>query len=216
MSSAHINRAQQTAEKISSFRELPTGWHYGNGNAPSDETIQKALTLNSELALSGFSKTNAFPGIEGEIQVTAYHGPLYLEFTIEPDRGITFIYEHNGEEIEQKEKLDLRTAVQIIRTFRGRTWVLSESFIKGTTTPIREISKVLPSSHPAMGAKSQSLMMSVYPKEELQFVNISGSSTRTSQAYQPSFGKSQLLLFLKVTGSCNKQAPQGILATTTL
>lgn len=98
MSSAHINRARQTAEKIRSFRELPTGWHYGNGNAPSDETIQKALTLNSELALSGFSKTNAFPGIEGEIQVTAYHGPLYLEFTIEPDKGITFIYEHNGEE----------------------------------------------------------------------------------------------------------------------
>jgi hypothetical protein len=208
-------RLQKTAEKIVGFGDLPRGWHYGNGSAPSEEIIQKALKLNSELALSGFSKTNAFPGIEGEIQVTGYQGPLYLEFTIEPNGEVAFLYERDEKEIEYKEKLDLETAIEIIRHFRGLAWALSVSFIKSTTTPIREYSKASLSSHPVMVVESQPLMKNVYPGAEPVFASTLKSSTRKSPAYPRSFGKSQQMPFPKVTGSYKRQARQEIFATTT-
>jgi len=215
MSPAHPIRFQQTAEKIVSFRELPTGWHYGNGSAPSGETIQKALKLNSEMSLSGFSKTNAFPGIEGEIQVTAYHGPLYLEFTIESNGEIAYIYERNEEEIECKEKLDLETAIQIIRHFRGQIWALSVSFIESTMTPIREFSKALPSSRPVMEVESQSLTMSAFPKEGSAFANTLTDSIKTLQASRRYFGKFQPTNFLKITGLYSAPVQPAMSATTT-
>jgi hypothetical protein len=105
----------QTATKILSFRELPAGWHYGDGTPPADETIDAALRLNEEAAQAGFEKTNAFPGIEGEVQVTAWLGSLCLEFTIERDGRITFVQEQAQQEIASESALTLDEAVNRLR-----------------------------------------------------------------------------------------------------
>ena len=104
-------RLAQTTAKILGFAELPVGWHYGGGVPPAETTITAALKLNREAEASGFDKTNAFPGIEGEIQVTAYLGALCLEFTIERDGGITFVKEQDDQELAYESGLTLEEAM---------------------------------------------------------------------------------------------------------
>lgn len=114
-SAAEHEVVAQTAEKILSFSELPVGWHYGDGAPPANETIDAALRLNEEAAQAGFEKTNAFPGVEGEVQVTAWIGSLCLEFTIERDGRITFVQEQAQREIAYESALTLDEAVNRLR-----------------------------------------------------------------------------------------------------
>ncbi|MGH9842264.1 MAG: hypothetical protein ACREEM_26230 [Blastocatellia bacterium] len=109
--SATQDHVAQTTAKILGFGELPVGWHYGGGVPPAEPTIAAALRLNREAEELGFEKTNAFPGIEGEIQVTAYLGSLCLEFTVERDGGITFVKEQDDQEIAYESALTLDEAI---------------------------------------------------------------------------------------------------------
>lgn len=209
-------RIQQTADKIIGFENLPVGWHYGSGLAPSSETIQNALKLNTELETIGFSKTNAFPGIEGEIQTTAYCGSLYLEFTIEPDGKITYLCECNNQEMDYQSELGLDKAIEIIRSFRGnKLWALSVSFINSTMTPIKETSKASPLSPPVMEAGSQLSTRVVSPKVGSAFATTSTDIIGTLQGSHLSSGISQPISFQRITGSYSAQALPAIPATTT-
>src|SRR5712692_6131611 len=99
------DRIRQMDKKIINFQTLKAGWHFGEGIPPGSDAIHKALKLNSSLSAVGFKKTNAFPGVNGEIQVTAYHQSIYLEMTIEPDGLITFVYEDGDQEVEYRQML---------------------------------------------------------------------------------------------------------------
>ena len=83
----------ETAKKIQSFRNLPEGWHYGSGHPPTSEMMAKAIAYENFYQLLGFVKTGAFPGVDGEIMVTAYHGEHCLELTIELDGTFRFAHE---------------------------------------------------------------------------------------------------------------------------
>jgi hypothetical protein len=87
-----------TAEKIDSFSTLPKKWYYGSGAPPQHDTIESALWWNSKLIGAGFDKTDAFPGVNGEIMVTGYSGPHYIEVLVEPNLRIDLIYEINKQE----------------------------------------------------------------------------------------------------------------------
>lgn len=115
--------AAQTEAKILSFRELPVGWHFGGGAPPSQETIDSALRLNREAMLLGFEKTNAFPGIEGEIQVTAYLDTFSFEFTIERDGAITFVKEQADRELVYEQGLTLDEAINRLRAAGERNGI---------------------------------------------------------------------------------------------
>jgi len=167
------DRISQTAQKIENFRQLPVGWHFGSGVPPTGDTIQKAIALNRVAAQVGFTKTNAFPGVDGEIQITLYDDSVYLEFTIESDGTITFVYEHDNKEILYKEKLSLDEAVRKIQELRGATWVSSELFIDSITTPIKGGSQVLPLSHLVTGAGFPLSMKSVSYRSVPAFVSTS-------------------------------------------
>lgn len=69
-------------DKILSFKSLKKGWHFGEGVEFNESIIQKAILLNTEAKKAGY-RTNAFPGINGEVQVTCSFYELSLEFTIE-------------------------------------------------------------------------------------------------------------------------------------
>ncbi len=103
-----------TSKKIDGFKKLQSGWHYGSGIAPSDEVIKKAQSINLVAVFSGM-KTDAFPGIDGEIQVTCYPDGEYWAFTIEIDGSINFYRENKfGEEVEGLE-LSFNEAIKKIR-----------------------------------------------------------------------------------------------------
>jgi hypothetical protein len=112
-------------EKLRSFLDLPEGWCYQKGRAPSRKTVNAAVKLIEEASLS-LASTDVFPGADGEIQVSVYHKDHYLEFIIEPDYFISFVHEYGGEEVACKERLDLSEAVQELNFFGKEIWNLSE------------------------------------------------------------------------------------------
>lgn len=117
---------QTTDQRISDFLNLPQGWHYGEGNAPNEKTVHDSLLINNQATLLGL-KTEAFPGINGEIQINCYSKNKTLEFTIESTGKILLVEEESGIEISSQEDLTIEEALNFIRKEYGkRTWSLSE------------------------------------------------------------------------------------------
>jgi hypothetical protein len=102
-----------TASKIDSFSQLPQGWHFGEGGPLGLSTIQKAIKLHIKAKMCGL-QTDAFPGFNGEIQVSCYHGQETLTFTIEETGVISFLFERGTEEIEHAENLSVEWALDKI------------------------------------------------------------------------------------------------------
>lgn len=117
---------QTTDQKISDFLNLPQGWHYGEGNAPNENTVHDSLLINNQATLLGL-KTEAFPGINGEIQINCYSEDKTLEFTIESTGKILLVEEESGIEISSQEDLTIEGVLDFIRKEYGKEiWSLSE------------------------------------------------------------------------------------------
>jgi hypothetical protein len=183
------HRFQQIVKKVDSFSNLSNGWHYGQGVPPLTQVIDKAKKLNDLALRIGFKETNAFPGIDGEVQITAYFKNLYLEFTIPSDGLITYVYERDHQEIEY-EQITYDEAITKIKSFRGLIWALSELLVRSTSIPKRNASKVSPLNHLAQMAGSQSSIKSVPFKLVETSVPIYKSFTPKSQETLQYFGKS--------------------------
>lgn len=82
--------------KIEDFETLRAGWCYGEGMQFSKQSVDSARRVALSLLRQGFEQLDAFPGMNGEIRVTAYDGDSYFEFTIDPDDAVTFVCERNG------------------------------------------------------------------------------------------------------------------------
>jgi hypothetical protein len=97
--SAFLYRAfsHPTEEKIFNFSLLESGWNYGEGEKFSNEAIRSALKLHNEIIFRGFSRTDAFPGLDGEIQITIYEGAHYYAFELEKSGIWSVTHEINNE-----------------------------------------------------------------------------------------------------------------------
>jgi hypothetical protein len=127
-----------TAKKIREFSALPRGWYYGMGTGPSPRTIHIALAYLSALMVYGFSETDAFPGGDGEIMITAYSNSHCIEVTVDVDTTFTVSHQDGKESRFYEPGLsgiqacaELARIVEIIRQEECAT---SESFISSTTT----------------------------------------------------------------------------------
>lgn len=89
-----------TELKIREMGKLENGWHYGEGVALSDLAIDDVLQLHRHIVLSGLFQTDAFPGLDGEIQVTVYSDSHYFQFERAPGGDWEITHEDNDEEIE--------------------------------------------------------------------------------------------------------------------
>jgi len=206
---------ENTASRIKAFRQIQSGWHYGTGLPPSQETVNTALKLNVEARYAGFPKTNAFLGTDGEIRVTAYHGPLYLELTVEASGKVTLLLEQGDTEIAYEENLSLQEALAQMRKLRGLTWALSGLSISTTTTTIEGVSKVSLSSHPVMAAASLSLMQIAFYEQAQASANILRDTTKASQEPPLSSGTYIPGRFLRSAASSNKQTQEEMIAIIT-
>lgn len=131
----------ETEQKIRSFRSLSPGWHYGSGVAPTNDMIAKAVQYEALYRLLGYPITDAFPGADGEIMVTAYHGDFYVELTLETDGSFRFACEAPGSNEVYIEGLlafqAMHRLFDFTRRIKPETCRLYESFILATTmTPI--------------------------------------------------------------------------------
>lgn len=128
--------AVEVSLKIKSFRHLPKGWYYGEGVAASQDTVDTAAELHANAMILGLLKTDAFPGINGEIRITVYHGTIYLEFTIETDGLITFVREDYRRVTDSQTNLSLDDALNILRDAGREIWDSFGFSITGTTIGI--------------------------------------------------------------------------------
>lgn len=89
-----LKKQNKAPERVMSFYSLKNGWHYGEGVRPKDKTLWDAQQLLLAAKYYEVEKSNAFPGIAGEVQVF-----FYLEKS-----GVGF--EFNG---EKKVKVTIET-----------------------------------------------------------------------------------------------------------
>jgi hypothetical protein len=149
-----------TPAKIISFGELPVGWHYGEGTPAAPSAIDLAQDIYWILLSLGYKQTDAFPGIKGEVMITGYAGPRYVELIAETDSTISIELEFSGKEIYSEERRSLEEAVATLEQFSQEPepaegqWSTSDSYIQSTSTliPIRTASKAWLSEIPMEAA----------------------------------------------------------------
>jgi len=88
----------RTDEKIRSFGRMPVGWHYGKGVPARGDIIRVAREYLWHFLMMGYQETDAFPGVDGEIMVTAYRGDYCTEITIEADGTYSVGYQFKGKD----------------------------------------------------------------------------------------------------------------------
>jgi hypothetical protein len=105
-----------TVEKILRFSELEKGWNYGEGELFATDAIKAALEFHREVIFNGHSSTDAFPGLDGEIQITIYEGEHYFAFERERSGTWIFTHEKNNEEVESHTELSFENAKEKLKS----------------------------------------------------------------------------------------------------
>jgi len=140
-----------TEQKILDFSTLSRGWHFGNGMPPSKSAIETALSINS-FAQSLSLRTDAFPGIDGELQIRCYNETDTIEITIEADNTITYALDRAGEEMLYLERLSFQDVIKQLCEHGQVRCDLFESSTPDITTDIGNSSSVWRLEIPLMEA----------------------------------------------------------------
>ncbi len=201
--------------KIKDFETLRAGWCYGEGMQFSKQSIDSAMLVALSLLQHGFGQLDAFPGINGEIRVTAYDGDSYFEFTIDPDDAVTFVCERNGKELDYRAGLSIRDCLSMIPGHERCLWNLFESSTPGISTHGLDVFKLWHSGQQVM-AEYPFSVENAPPRSAKRFASTSGGFTLASAANRQSSGLSTEPYFLPVMNSKNRRATHRILATGTL
>lgn len=164
-------------EKIAGFADLKKGWHFGEGTRPDDITINMAKDF-ARKGLSSLFDVDAFPGIDGEIMVSIYHGHHYLECVFEKNETVTYTYEIKGQEVAYHEGLSIEEAFEKLDTFRRKIWNTSESSISSIMIAGAEGFRALPLEIHRQGEGSQPYRLNALENQGFQFVSILNSFTQ--------------------------------------
>jgi hypothetical protein len=148
----------KTERKIESFRSLQHGWHFGEGGPLQDHRATMGKELLSTLTLLGLTKTDAFPGPNGELMLTAYIGDQCLEILIQPDDTITINHEVGSVSVSSVYGLTAAAARSRLSEIAPQIWNIPASFTHASTTFNETDFKAL-HSRTARAAEFQSFKM---------------------------------------------------------
>jgi hypothetical protein len=123
-----------TKEKIKSFALLPSGWHYGGGMPPPAERIKNAEAWHEKLVTYGFAATDAFPGADGEIMISAYRDNHVFELVLEADDTLSFYHEHNDATLTSLSHKGISEIEATMTRVAGELWSILGSFTNETLT----------------------------------------------------------------------------------
>jgi len=100
------NSPDPVEEYIRSFSELPEGWNFGEGRAPSREVINKAIEVygcGKSFMLTG----NAFPLEDGEIEISFSNQDHFIDILITSQSTLEYTYEiGKGDEYNEIEHIE--------------------------------------------------------------------------------------------------------------
>lgn len=93
-------------EYIRSFSELPTGWNFGEGRAPSSELINKAIDIYRIGKSFGLMR-NAFPVGDGEVEISFSYQDHFIDILITAQNTLELTYEIGmGDEYDEIEHIE--------------------------------------------------------------------------------------------------------------
>lgn len=180
---------QKTVQKIREFVDLSQGWHFGEGIPSSQENLRRAQALLVKSEELGFDTTDAFPGIEGEIQIVIYREDTDYEFTVENDGTITFIHDENDKELRYEPNLSLEDAIETLDRLSDKAWLFSGSFTASTMIRTANDSVAWPFATLVTGRAYQSLKACALNIPAAQFASISPDFTLTWPVIPLSIGR---------------------------
>ena len=102
-----------------SFLDLPKGWHYGEGNAPSRELVILVEQLISLLSENGAEVFEVFPGVDGYIVVSAFKDKQHIDISCYSLTCFDFLLEENDEEL--KDLTDL-SYLHLLEEIKSLSW----------------------------------------------------------------------------------------------
>jgi len=144
------SRFQSTMRKVQSFKNLALGWNYGQGGPVDPNVVRGAIAVLLNFSLAGLTDTDAFPGINGEVMVTAYERDHYLEAIVESDGSVSVTYDVDDVEKFSKERMGSEEALNKLQEIAGEIWNMFDFYIRTISiqTPDRIGSRVWPSEIP--------------------------------------------------------------------
>lgn len=178
-----------THRKLEEFITLPNGWNFGEGVAVSRKIAALANGVLDRAQDLGFHVADAFPGINGEVQVNLYHGAHYFEFVIDAPERVTFVYERDDEEKVYLEAVPLFEALTALERIAPVVCDFSE-FSTDYDITIRQ-NAALPQSRfamPVMAPAFLSSSLNVPYSAALLSASISQPSIEMSRAPLRSIG----------------------------
>lgn len=187
---------KETDEYILSLARLPAGWHFGGGSPPTKLNAGIMRNILNYASALGFETFEAFPGVDGEIQLAIHDGKRFYAVTIEADNKFTILYELNGEQVlfeEQATYYDVLSRLEEFSFQLCNTSELSILFKSPRSTASRAISPL--KSHP-MALGSHALPSNApLPKADQSATTSPVSMESLLAAIRSSFGSSPTLLY---------------------
>lgn len=170
------SKYESALANLLSFSDLPEGWHYGTGRAPTTAVIRRSVLVMKEMHTSGATTIEVFPHASDGVLVVGYNGDDSMEVFCGLDEKHDFVLEVNDRECFSVEGVSFYEALAQIRRHR---WPENSCTlcIPSTTAEQKGGTLALPSACHRTGASRSS----IGPASELHGVpsaNISHSFTR--------------------------------------
>jgi hypothetical protein len=181
----------QTIQKINNFALLPAGWHYGEGEAPDSQLIEDAENFLRLAEGWGISEANAFPGIDGQIEITLYVKEKTFAFMFDIDNTFSITEEVKGKIVSDIYEQPYRVAEDKLWDISQENQIISDSSISDIGTQETKDLELPVSSVPQRKETrlevSRLFRLNASKTVNSQFVSIYHTFTAPSSATQPFF-----------------------------
>lgn len=153
--------AQATVSRqtqIQSFTHLPDGWHFGEGRGATESAVAVALKIEHLLWIGNAHEVEAFPGVDGGILLSGYHGAHALEIRCDPSGRIDLLHEIDDGIVDERHDIPLEEVGEYVE---GLEWKPKNSFaycIPSTSADTGDDSQVRLSSHPQTAVSHYSIL----------------------------------------------------------
>ncbi len=176
---------------IDDFAKLPDGWNFGEGVRASNISLQQSRDLLRFAFDSDIKEFEAFPGIDGEIQLCCYKEDDTLEITFEINGTTTVSFEKGDKRLFYKKNRSFNEAIKILKDFAYNQCL---SYELSTSTNIiakgkNESSEWLLDRRQATAVSQLSIRL-VRSGRAIQSAVISSDTTQSSQERPLYIGKS--------------------------
>lgn len=183
-----------TFAKLMSYARLPRDWHFGRGGAIDSSVIKDADEVLRTGHSCGFTHSDVFPGVDGQVLVTFYQNPdHYVQVSIDGPTSFEVMYEKNDEEKLREICSSIAQVSRILTRIYGGLWptrYASGSMFPNIGIVSRNDSWTSHLSLPRTAVGSLYSMKIVQSNlvEPFAFTNV--NSTQASLEHQAQFGDS--------------------------